>query len=819
MRWLEELVPTGLEPRELARRMTMAGMEAEQVEEVPAGWDNVYVGKVTKVERHPDADRLNLVDVAAGEHSLRVVTGAPNIAEGQKVALALAGARLIDPYTESPTPVYKVLKPGKIRGIVSEGMVCSERELGLSDEHEGIMVLPDDAPVGSLLKDYLGDTVIEFEVTPNLVHAFSMLGIARQASALTDAGVRYPATLDLATLPSTGDVVAIEDEALCPRLAGAVVTGVTVGPSPDWLQRRLVHAGLRPVNNLVDITNYVMLEVGQPLHAYDRRQLAGGRIVARRARTGETLETIDHQQRSLSEDWLVIADAERPVGVAGVMGGAVSEVADDTTEILLEAAAFDMKAIRRARTALKLRTDASARFERGLDPNLPAEGIARALHLILEVCPGATVSTFQDIYPAPVASWTVELPVSLFERVLGIALPEEQITHTLTRLGFAPQLSGEGSGRRLSVTVPTERRDVTIPEDVVEEVARVVGYDALPDTLPGGRLPEVRRDLAHGWRRRIANRVAAAGLQEIVAYPTVGAQDLAPLVAGDFDDTSIVGLLDRRPAGDQLTLRNPLQADRPWMRNSLVPTLLQLALENRKHEDRVALFEIGRRYLPVDGQVLPDERFALGVVMVGRRERVDRFDSPGGIDFTDLKGVIDSTLGVEPLAEPIVVTASGEPVPFLHPGRSADLTVGGKLVGIVAEVHPDTARALGFDDERVAVAELDLDALYAARPAQLGGKRVPRFLPAQQDFAVVVDESVAAESVRQALASGAGPLATDITLFDVFAGEQIGAGKKSLAWRVTFEAPDRALTDAELVKTRSRIGKVLKQRVAGTLRG
>ena len=819
MRWLEELVPTGLEPRELARRMTMAGMEAEQVEDVPAGWDKVYVGEVATVQRHPDADRLNLVDVAAGEHSLRVVTGAPNIAEGQKVALALSGARLVDPYAESPTPVYKVLKPGKIRGIVSEGMVCSERELGLSDEHEGIMILPDDAPVGSPLKDYLGDTVIEFEVTPNLVHAFSMLGIARQASALTDADVRYPDTVDLAALPVADDVVAIDDVTLCPRLAGAVVSGVTVGPSPDWLQRRLVHAGLRPVNNLVDITNYVMLEVGQPLHAYDRRQLAGGRIVARRARSGETLETIDHQHRTLSGDWLVIADAERTVGVAGVMGGAISEVADDTSEILLEAAAFDMKAIRTARTALKLRTDASARFERGLDPNLPALGIARALRLILEVCPGARVTGYQDIYPVPVLPWTVQLPVSLFERVLGIALDEEQITHPLTRLGFAPELSGAGTERRLTVTVPTERRDVTIPEDVVEEVARVVGYDTLPDSLPVGQLPAVRRDLAHGWRRRMAARVASVGLQEVVSYPTVGARDLAPLVEGEFDDRSIVGLLDRRPAGEQLTLRNPLQADRPWMRNSLVPTLLQLALENRKHEERVALFEIGRRFLPVRGQVLPDERFALGLVMVGRRERVDRYATAGQLDFTDAKGVMDAALGVEPLVDPVVVAATPEPPSFLHPGRSADLSVGGNVVGVVAEIHPDTAAALGFEDERVSVAEIDLDAVYAARPEQFAARRVPRFLPARQDFAIVVDQSVAAGTVRQALAAGAGPLATDITLFDVFAGEQLGAGKKSLGWRVTFEAPDRALTDAELVKTRSRIEKVLRQRVAGTLRG
>ncbi len=819
MRWLEEIIPTGLEPTELARRMTMAGLEAEQVEEVPAGWDNVYVGLVTKVERHPDADRLNLVDVDYGDRSLRVVTGAPNIAEGQKVALALAGARLIDPYTESPTPVYKTLKPGKIRGIVSEGMVCSERELGLSEEHEGIMVLGDDAPVGALLKDWLGDTVIEFEITPNLVHAFSIVGIARQASPLTGVDVRVPERVDLGALPTSPDVVAVDDPDLCPRLAGAVVTGVMVGPSPEWLQRRLVHAGLRPVNNLVDITNYVMLEFGQPLHAYDRRRLVGGRIVARRSREGETLETLDQQRRELAPGTLVIADAEQPVGVAGVMGGVNSEVASDTTEIVIEAAAFDMKAIRQSRTALKLRTDASARFERGLDPNLPGDGIARALALILAVCPDARVTAFQDIYPEPVLPWQVSLPTSLFARVLGVAIPEATIDDTLGRLGLNPSFDGVKPNRRLTVTVPTERRDVTIPEDVVEEVARIVGYDALPETLPDGRLPAVCRDLSVGYQLDVRRRAVSAGLNECISYPTIGAPELTVLSGGSFDGGTIVGTLDRRPAGELLTLVNPLQAERPYLRNTLVPSLLAEASENRKHETRVALFEVGRTFRPVVGQELPDEIATLALVMSGARSDGDRFGVKGELDFFDVKGVIEAVFGVDTLAEPLLFVNAVQPLPFLHPGRSADLILGDRRVGVCGELRPDVARQAGFEDSRVAVAEVDLQAVFAGQQRRATGKRVPRFLPAQQDFAIVVDRSVPAEDVRQALASGAGPLATGMTLFDVFEGEQLGADKKSLAWRVTFEAPDRALTDAELVKTRSRIEKVIRQRVSGALRG
>ena len=818
MRWLSEVIDTGLTAEELAHRLTMAGLEAEKVEQVPAGWEDVYVGLVTHVEKHPDADRLNLVDVAAGEYGLRVVTGAPNIAEGQKVALALAGARLIDPYTDSPTPVYKTLKPGKIRGIVSEGMVCSERELGISDEHEGILVLEPEAPEGMPLRDWLGDTVIEFEITPNLVHAFSMLGIARQAAPLTGAEVHIPPVADLDALPQRDDLVAIRNPELCQQLSGAVIEDVRVGPSPLWMQRRLGHAGVRPVNNLVDVTNYVMLEFGQPLHAYDRDRLAGGRIIARRAAAGEGIETLDHQWRTLSDDLLVIADDDRAVGVAGVMGGVDSEVSDDTTTILLEAATFDMKAIRRARQALRLRSDASARFERGLDPNLARPAIARAITLIRDMCPEARVTGFQQAYPEPVRPWQVEVPVSLFARVLGVAIPEEQIRSSLDALGLAPRISGDGEHRTLVVTVPTERQDLRIPVDIVEEVARVIGYDVLPDTLILGRTPPVARDLFVAFQRRIARRLASVGASEAVSYPTIGAPDLDALEGGSVDDATAVGFLDRRPAGSLVRLVNPIQAERPYLRNTLVPSLLGVAAANRKHEPGVALFEVGRTFRPVAGLELPDEITMMALVVAGARRPLNRFAPVGEADYFDGKGRIDAALAGERFAVTPAWRRMADPLPFLHPGRVAELVLDERVVGILGELRPDVAQAFGLE-ERVTVGEMDLVALYAARSSTDTGVRVPRFLPAQQDFAVIVSDDVPAADVRAALAVGAGPLATDILLFDLFAGPQLGEGKKSLAWRVTFEAPDRALTDAELVKTRGRIEKVLKQRVNGVLRG
>ncbi len=399
VRWLKEFVHTELTTEEIAHRLTMAGLEAENISRIGVDWDNVYVGLVEKVERHPDADRLVLATVAAGEHHLTVVTGAPNIAEGQNVALALAGARLIDGYSEELK--YITLKPSSIRGVRSEGMVCSEKELGLSDEHEGIMVLDGDAPVGATLREYLGDDVIEFEITPNLVHAFSVLGIARELAAIIEAPKPEVQLADLSAVSRNDALVTIEDETLCPRYALAIIENVTVQPSPSWLQRRLELAGMRPVNNVVDVSNYVMAEIGQPTHPFDADTLAEGRIVVRPGRPGERLETIDHVERELSPEMLVIADAERAVAIAGVMGGVNTEVTEATTRVLLESASFNPKSIRRTSRKLKLRSDASGRFERGVDPELAWTAIQRITQLLAEIDPGVRVTAVADAYPSP----------------------------------------------------------------------------------------------------------------------------------------------------------------------------------------------------------------------------------------------------------------------------------------------------------------------------------------------------------------------------------------------------------------------------------
>ncbi|MFN8676690.1 MAG: phenylalanine--tRNA ligase subunit beta [Thermomicrobiales bacterium] len=805
-RWLREFVDTGLPAGDLAHRLTMAGLEAEKVETIGDGWQNVFVGHVDTVERHPDADRLVLATVTAGEHHLTVVTGAPNIAAGQVVPLALAGARLIDGHSEGQ--VYKTLKPGMIRGVRSEGMVCSEKELGLSDEHEGIMVLEPDAPVGAPLADWLGDTVIEFEITPNLVHAFSVLGIAREAAAITSHDVTLPPLYDLTQAPQGApDLVSIEADDLCPRYAAVVFDGVVIGPSPAWLQRRLNAAGVRPINNIVDVTNYVMLEFGQPLHAFDADKLRGDRIVVRRARPGETLETIDHVERPLSPDMLVIADAERAVAVAGVMGGVESETTDASTRILLEAANFDMKSVRRTARALKMRSDASVRYERGIDPNQVTDAVARATQLILELSPGATVTAFADKYPRPRKATPLSVPFGEIERLLGVRIPPAEVQAVLGRLGFSPNVSETV----IDVLVPTWRSDVTLGADIVEEVARVVGYETLPETLPTGETPPVRRDAMFLFQQKVRRALAGLGFWETISYVTVGAGDLLKLSAPGALSPGIHAI----PLEAALHLRNPMQAERDLLRPTLLPSVVETASRNLKHQRSVRLFEIARVYLPSDAE-LPVEAATLALVLAGKRDELSRFaDATAELDFFDAKGAVETLL--ERLG---VRDATYRPLslPAFHPGRTSGVYVSDTLVGIIGELRPDRALAFDIETPRVVVVELDLEALMAAAEPLPSGISNPRFLPVEQDFAVVVNEATPASDVLAALRSGAGPLASGFELFDVYRGPQLGEGRKSLAYRIAFTAPNRALTDAELGKVREKIGKTLRQMVQGELR-
>ncbi len=813
VRWLRDLVDVDWSATEIARRMTMAGLEAESITEIGSMWDKVYVGHVDRVEPHPNADRLVLATVSAGEHHLTVVTGAPNIAQDQKVALALAGARLIDGHSDEFRMI--TLKPSNLRGVRSEGMVCSEKELGISDEHEGIMVLDEDAPVGMPLREYMGDEVIEFEITPNLVHAFSMIGIARELGAIADVRPTFPPLADLSSIPRDETLVRVEAPDLCLRYVAAIIENVTVEDSPSWMQQRLAAAGVRPINNLVDITNYVMLEWGQALHAFDLGFLHEGRIIVRRARPGEQIETLDHVKRDLDTDTLVIADDDRAVGLAGVMGGVNSEIREDTTAVLLEAANFEMSNVRRTARNQKLRTEASARFERGIDPNLAGIAVERSVALIQEMLPEARVTRIDDVYAETRKPFELTMPRGEIKRLLGVDFPDETILSILGRLEFDPRIEVRDGQKTVVVQVPTWRSDVNLKADIVEEVARIAGYENLPETLPVGGMVAIEIDPMRRLVQSVQDTLLSAGLQEIMTYSMINEADLAALSPGAAKCPVRLGYYPT-PHLPLVSVINPLRSDWEQMRPTLVPSVLKNVGENLKFSSRVNVFETARVYQPRGVDELPDERQTLVCVMAGIQQSAGLYGQERETDFFDLKGVVDELLvrvgTSEVFYEPIVH-------PSFHPGRAAEIRIGEVPVGVLGEVHPLVAQQLGISDGgRIALSEIDLVALRETGLNDVHARNVTRFPPVEQDFAIVVDEEIPAERVRSALVAGAGALLGSIELFDIYRGPAIEAGTKSLAYRVTLAAPDRQLQEHEVERLRGRIESQIKRQVGGKLR-
>jgi phenylalanyl-tRNA synthetase beta chain len=821
--WLKEYVDVTLPLSELTERLTLAGLEVAAVETIglPGAdlpWDpeRIRVGEVVEVKPHPDADRLVLAVVRYGEDDYETcVTGAPNLfpylGKGRvsvKVAFAMEGARLWDPYAEKPR-VMK-LKKTKIRGVPSRAMVCSERELGLSDEHEGILILPDDAPVGAPLADYLGDVVLDLDLTPNLARCFSVIGVAREVAALTGQPLRLPSLeVPMEGEPAADQVaIEIEDPDLCARYIGMVIRDVTIGPSPFWMQRRLQMAGMRPINNLVDITNYVMLEWGQPLHAFDYDKLAeraeGGKptIIVRPARPGERMTTLDGIDRELTPDDLLICDTAGPVAIAGVMGGLETEVTETTRNILLEAANFNFISIRRTSRRLKLPSESSARFGRGVHPAMARRGALRAAGFFHRLAGGAVAQGMVDAYPAPPEPVVLTLTPTEVRRVLGISLTLDELSDILTRLEFDCHVEGD----TLRVTAPDHRLDVTCTADLLEEVARIYGYDRLPATLMADRLPPQRsnRDLALEERAR--DLLVEAGLQEVITYRLTTPEREALLLPPDVPREEL----------PYVHIANPISAERTVMRRSLLASVLDVAAANLRFRDRLALFEIGKVFIPVEGEPLPEEPRRLAVLLTGPREPLHWAGSDREpMDFFDLKGVVEAL--VEGLHLPDVAYVPTEH-PSFHPGRVAQLTVDGEPMGVFGELHPLVVENFDMPPRPVLAADLDLEALLAKVPETYRVTPLSRYPAVRQDIAVVVDEEVPAAEVQRVIEQAGGKLLRRVQLFDVYRGEQIGAGKKSLAYALTFQADDRTLTDHDANRLRDKIVRRLEATLGATLR-
>ena len=799
--WLKEYVNIKIPVKELAHRLTMAGVEVGDVIEI-GGWQQCFVGQVLEVRPHPNADRLRLCRVTTGAEEMEVVCGAPNLADGQKVCLAKAGACLYNTHSGQ----HEVLKPSRIRGVLSEGMICSEVELGLGEGHEGIVVLPDAAPVGMPLAQYLGDTILDLEVTANRLDCLSILGVAHEVAALAGEVVREPEVKYLEDGPSLASQVSISiaDPDLCHRYTASLIRRLKIGPSPQWLQDRLTRAGLRPINNVVDVTNYVMLEYNQPLHAFDFDKLEGHAIIVRRARPGETLVTLEGIERDLNPDVLVIADAQKAVGIGGVIGGANSDISAATDSVLLESATFDSYNNRQTAETFRLRTEATVRFEKGLRPELAPIALRRATQLIQQVAGGVVAKGIADVFPG---SDRLPAPVPLtngrLKKLLGMDLEPETVEGVLRALGFQYRRADPAT---LEVSVPYWRNDVNIEEDLVEEIVRILGYDSVPTTMLSTPIPYSEPQPGTVLRERVKDALVAAGMQEVITYPLVSLEDLAKV--GAYGTTP-----GRDEAASPLCIANPLSANQNYLRTTLQASLLATLAVNQGHnQGPFRLFEISRVFLPRPGQ-LPDEREVATGLLAGRRWEPSWLVDDSVLDFYDAKGVVAAVL------DRLGVSAAYQPTehPIFHPGRASRIMAGEVQLGVVGELHPSVRGKFVLKPGIVTLFELHLPELLRALPqTDRRFKSLSRFPAAFRDVALVVADDVPAGKVQEILTRQ--PLVEHVELFDVYTGDKIPAGTRSLAFHVYFQSYERTLTAEEVNRALQELLRSLEREVGASLR-
>jgi phenylalanyl-tRNA synthetase beta chain len=841
LNWLREYVEITQPVEELAERMTLAGLEVEQIEciGVPGAdlvWDRdkFIIARILAIKPHPNADRLVLAEVDYGaDEPETLVTGAPNLFQylgedlsdrNLKSPMVLEGATIYDGHQEGF--VKTTLKGRKVRGIMNRHMLCSEKELGISQEHEGIVLLDTEAKPGTPLQDVLGDVILHLDLTPNLARCQSIIGVAREVVALTGNPLHRPSLEVKMTGPAAADAidVRIEDSSLCPRFTATLIRDVTIRPSPQWMQRRLRQVGMRPINNIVDVTNYVMMELGQPLHAFDYdllRERARGRkptIIVRPARPGEGMETLDGVYRQFNEYDILITDTAGPIGIGGVMGGAETEVHEGTHSVLLEAANFNLIHIRRTAKAHRLPSEASERFGKGIHPADAIRGARRAAELMRVLADGEVGERIVDAYPGRPQPVTASVSAADVERWLGIHIPEEEIISILESLEFACTVQ-DG---RVEAIVPDHRLDIGTgiigTADLIEEVARIYGYDRIPETEMSDRLPPLRANRSLEREEQTRDLLVRAGLQEIMSYrlttPEAEARIRRPGAAPD--------------TWPYVELANPISQDKTVMQHTLLESMLAALASNARHRNYVGLFEIGPIYLPRAGQELPDEPRRLAIGLAGERRvpnwmeesgRPYRLESTADLmDFYDLKGVLEALLAGWHIDDAVYEPADH---PTFYPGRVAEIKVAGDtVIGVAGQVHPLVAQRFEMAEEiPVLAAELDLEALLETVPAGFTIEAIPQFPAVYQDIAVVVDQDVPAAQVEGLIRQTGGELLARVQLFDLYRGEQLPSGKKSLAYALAFQAADRTMTDGEANRLREKIVRRLEREIGAQLRG
>jgi phenylalanyl-tRNA synthetase beta chain len=756
LNWLKQYVDTDLPPKEVARRLTMAGSEVKGLQVIGENWEGIVVGRITAVNPHPNADRLTLVTIDLGGSEETVVCGAPNVAVGARVAYAPVGARLIDPHTGE----QETLKSAKIRGVVSSGMACSEKELGISEDHTGILILPDKVEVGKPLIDYLGDVIFNMDVTPNRPDCLSIIGLARELAALTGGTVHLPDASYEEIEPPIESQVSIEiaDPDLCPRYCASLIKGTSIGESPRWMQERLISYGMRPINNIVDITNFVMLEYGQPLHAFDYEKLKDGKIIVRRADEGE----------------------------------------------LLESASFNPRSIHYTGRTLDMPSEACMRFERGINPELTMPAIIRATQLMAEFGGGQAARGIIDVYPGMVEPQPVAVTTGEVKRVLGVEFSREQIESTLNLLGF--ECRPGSSTSEVVATAPYWRSDISIPVDLVEEVARIISYDEIPSTMLSEPIPRQNPDPVIGLKRKLDESLTGYGFHEIISNPLVNLEILKRLYPESHS-----------PSPFPLKLANPITIMHEYLRPNLRICVLTALAANRQVEGPVRLYEMGKVYLPRPDD-LPDEMEMLCGVLGSLREEVSWqgiSDRPGEavlFDFFDAKGV------VEGLLTRLGATASYEPSSdeTLNPVKQAAILVGGGQIGVVGELHPAVAEAFDLSGP-VYLFEIGLPELLPLVQGHRMFQPIPRFPAMLRDIALVVDAATTYQKVVDVIQGF--PLVEQVSLFDVYSGNQVPSGKKSLACRITYQLSSHTLTDEEVNKVQQKILDKLSRDLGAILRG
>ena len=797
--WLKDFVDFDLSPEELSHRLTMVGLEIDAMEKLGEGLDSVIVARLASVEPHPEADRLTLCQVETGSETVQVVCGATNHRSGDLVALAQVGSVL---------PGDFKIKKSKIRGVESQGMLCSEKELHLAEESAGIMILPPGLTLGQPVFAALGlkDVRLELGLTPNRADCLSVIGVAREVAAMVGQKVHLPSSplLELGRAMADETSVTIEQPAMCPRYAARLIKGVKIGPSPEWLVRRLEAVGTRSISNVVDVTNYVLLELGHPLHAFDFNLLRGRRIVVKEAQPGTSFTTLDSQVRLLQAGDLVICDAEGPVALAGIMGGENSEIGPQTVDILLESAYFDPMTIRRTSKRLGIHSESSHRFERGADIDMVPVALDRAAALILEVAGGTLAQGAIDNYPHKIPGRRVTITARRTGEILGVKLDALEIKQLLSGLGLKCQLEVDRADGALTVDIPAYRHDLEREIDLIEEVARLNGYDKIPTTMPASRMLAQQAG-SREYVSRLRNLMVAAGFAEVINYSFI-----SPTAYHR------IGLNDTDRRHTSVAIVNPLTEEQSVMRTTLVPSLLETLTRNLCYRSRdLALFELRPVFLPKVDQELPEEALRITAVLCGRRAPEGWNQGADMVDFFDIKGVAQTLCQSFHLGELTWDNRAGEP--FLHPGKSCTLSSGKQVLGTLGEVHPQVLEAYGIDLP-VYLLDLAVPQLISAGALHGGFKPLSRFPDVYRDSAFLLDDAVTAQAVLDLIGTVKIKDLEDVVLFDLYRGKGIPEGKKSLGVRLRYRSMEKTLTDEEVTKAHGKVVQALIAQLGAEIR-